>query len=205
MRKAVRVATAGDAGLVGSICASGFADDPVMTWVFTEPGRAAKLDAVWGFLAREALVPLGHTYLLGDATAAWTPPDAPAWPPNRIERFQCLLDQVCEPNDTARLRRLDDLLAANHPDEPVWYLGSVAAAPSAQGRGLGSRLLAETLAVIDRTGLPAYLEATSRRSAPLYARHGFRRIADLTLPGGPTLVAMRRDPAGGRSAGSPPA
>lgn len=153
---------------------------------------------MWQFLAREALIPLGHTYLLGDACAAWTPPDASGWPQERSERFQALLADTCEPGDTQRLAILDDLLAAHHPSEPVWYLGSVAALPTSQGQGLGGRLLAHTLSIVDGSGVPAYLEATSARSVPLYARHGFEPVEQLTLPDGPVLVAMRHEP-GGRS------
>jgi len=36
---------------VGRILAIGFADDPVLTWVFPEPEHAAKLARFFGFLA----------------------------------------------------------------------------------------------------------------------------------------------------------
>lgn len=189
-----RVAGPEEAELVASIHASGFALDPVMSWVFSEPERDSKLAAVWGFLCREALVPMGHTYLLGDSCAAWTPPGAPPWPAERSERFRAQLDAACLPDDVRRLGALDDVLAAHHPREPVWYLGSMATAPHAQGLGLGDRLLTDTLAVVDQSGLPAFLEATSARSARLYERHGFRPLEHVDLPAGPTLITMWRDP-----------
>jgi hypothetical protein len=48
---------------------------------------------------------------------------------------------------------------------------------------------------LDAEGAPAYLEATSAQSRPLYERHGFVATRSLTLPDGPTLTAMWRDPA----------
>lgn len=191
----MRVAGPADAELVGSIHARAFATDPVMTWVFREPDPMPQLDAVWRFLAVEALVPLGHTYLIGGACAAWTPPDAPPWPAERGERFAEVLAAACHSDEVGRLRTLNDLLDAHHPGEPLWYLGSVATVPEAQGQGLGSRLLTESLAAVDSSGLPAYLEATTPRSVPLYQRHGFAAVGTITLPDGPTLVAMRRQPA----------
>ena len=78
-----RLATADDADEVGSIMAAGFLDDPVMCWVFGEPDRAVKLATLFGFLAREAQVPLGATYVSDGACAAWTPPEPAEWPEER--------------------------------------------------------------------------------------------------------------------------
>jgi hypothetical protein len=51
----------------------------------------------------------------------------------------------------------------------------------------------------DSDGLPAYLEASSERSAALYERLGFVHLGVLELPdGGPPMWPMRRPPAGAR-------
>lgn len=77
----------------------------------------------------------------------------------------CLLDErLCE---------------AVRPLEPHWHLYMLAVAPRAQGRGVGSRLLAHGLARADAAGLPAHLEATTAASKRLYERHGFRETAEL--------------------------
>jgi hypothetical protein len=53
-----------------------------------------------------------------------------------------------------------------------------------------------TLERCDYEGVPAYLEASSKRSAVLYERLGFVHMGVLELPdGGPPLWPMRR-PAG---------
>jgi GNAT superfamily N-acetyltransferase len=82
-----------------------------------------------------------------------------------------------------------------HPAEPSWYLGLLGVDADRRSRGLGSALLRDTLAVVDLARQPAYLEATSPRNRVLYERHGFRHLADVPLPGGPTAYAMWRDPA----------
>ncbi|KAG9592250.1 acyl-CoA N-acyltransferase, partial [Aureobasidium melanogenum] len=56
--------------------------------------------------------------------------------------------------------------------EPYLYLRVLAIDPAYQRRGVGSLLLDEGLAVADRCGIQAYLEAT-KVGRPLYARYGF--------------------------------
>ncbi|HEX9903351.1 MAG TPA: GNAT family N-acetyltransferase [Propylenella sp.] len=79
-----------------------------------------------------------------------------------------------------------------HPREPHWYLPWMGVVPEAQGMELGSALLRIGLSRADADGLPAYLEATSRRNAALYARHGFKAIGVVEAPGYPQIIAMWR-------------
>jgi ribosomal protein S18 acetylase RimI-like enzyme len=188
----VRLATADDAGVVGRVLADGFAADPVMTWVFEEPGRRRKLREFFGFLAREALVPLGATYVLPGACAVWTPPGTPDWPAQRGERFLDLLGRTCTPDDLDRLGALDAATQAHHPEGDLWFLSSIATVEEAQGQGRGSALLERSLPQVDADGLPAYLESTNPRNVSLYRRFGFVETATIELPGGPSLIGMWR-------------
>lgn len=79
-----------------------------------------------------------------------------------------------------------------HPHEPHWYLPWMGVVPEAQGVGVGAALLSRGLARADADGLPAYLEATSRRNATLYARHGFGETAVVEAEGYPEIIAMWR-------------
>jgi hypothetical protein len=49
-------------------------------------------------------------------------------------------------------------------------------------------------AVCDRETLPAYLEATSPRSVPLYQRHGFEIVGAISVEGSPIITPMLRKP-----------
>ena len=193
----MRIAGAADAAEVGRILAAGFLGDPVMGWVFSEPGRAAKLGAFFDFLAREALVPLGATYVLGGSCANWTPPHPPEWPEERSARFGEVLARTCTDADRDRLGVLDRTMEEHHPEPEHWYLGSIATEPAAQGRGLGSMLLQASLERVDGDGLPAYLESTNPRNVTFYERHGFRVTGVVELPDGPSLTTMWREPTGG--------
>jgi ribosomal protein S18 acetylase RimI-like enzyme len=64
--------------------------------------------------------------------------------------------------------------------------------PAYQGRGYGAALLRHALQTCDRDGLPAYLEATSPRSAALYQRHGFEVIGVIQVADSPPIFPMLR-------------
>lgn len=191
----IRIASQEDAGEVGRVLADGFSDDPVMTWVFDEPGRDRSLRAFFGFLAEEVLVPLGATYVLPGSCACWTPPGTPEWPDERGQRFGELLGRTCSAAEMARLGALDAAMQANHPEDEIWYLGAIATMPASRSRGQGTALLAESLRRVDADGTPAYLESTNPRNVPLYERHGFRATGTIELPDGPPMTAMWREPA----------
>ena len=57
---------------------------------------------------------------------------------------------------------------------------------------MGAHLLELGLDRADADGMPAYLEATSRRSVPLYSRHGFKVIGVVNAPEYPEIFAMWR-------------
>lgn len=95
-----------------------------------------------------------------------------------------------------RLAAFTELLRARHPhDREHLYLPFLGVAEP--GRGIGSALLTSRLSRADAEGLPAYLEASSPRSVPLYRRHGFEFLGEpVTLPDGPRLWPMWREPRG---------
>ena len=81
-----------------------------------------------------------------------------------------------------------------HPHEPLWYLPLIGVAPGYQGQGYGSALLEHALAIVDRDGVPAYLEATSERNRALYERHGFEVVGAIQYGSSPTMWPMYRKP-----------
>lgn len=70
---------------------------------------------------------------------------------------------------------LQRAMDAAHPREPHWYLAAIGVHATGRGQGIGSALIEARLAAVAATapGTPAYLEASTERSAALYARHGF--------------------------------
>ena len=85
-------------------------------------------------------------------------------------------------------------MGAYHPQEPHWHLPLIGTDPSRQRKGEGSALLRHALSVCDRQQTPAYLEATSSTSVPLYQRHGFEVLGTIQLKSSPPIFPMLRAP-----------
>ena len=85
-------------------------------------------------------------------------------------------------------------MRASHYREPHWYLSTLGTDPEAQGRGLGSAMLAPVLGLCDEDGWPAYLESSKESNIPFYERHGFRVTGEIQVPDGPKLWPMLRPP-----------
>jgi GNAT superfamily N-acetyltransferase len=193
----VRKARPADAAAVASALAAAFTDDPVFRWIL--PDDTARPAATRAFfdLVVEILAPHDDTWTTtGGVTGAalWVPAGRAPMSDDRADRFAAELAELCAPHD-GRILELVGLMDQLHPHEPHEYLWFVGVVPAAQGRGLGSALIAPVLQRADRAGHPAYLEATSPQNKALYERHGFRAAAPFAVAGGPPLWPMWRDPA----------
>jgi GNAT superfamily N-acetyltransferase len=79
--------------------------------------------------------------------------------------------------------------------ESAWYLSIVGVTPSAQGQGIGKRLIEPTLGEADNAGVDCYLETFDRRNPAFYERLGFSAVASHAEPvTGATYTIMRRRP-----------
>ncbi len=85
-------------------------------------------------------------------------------------------------------------MGAFHPEGPHWHLPLIGVDPASQGRGVGSALMRPVLKHCDRSGLPAYLEATSPRNVALYRRLGFQELGVVQEADCPPIVPMVRQP-----------
>jgi GNAT superfamily N-acetyltransferase len=75
----------------------------------------------------------------------------------------------------------------------AWYLSIVGVTPSAQGQGIGRRLIEPTLAEADDAGVDCYLETFGSRNPRFYQRLGFSAVESHAEPvTGATYTIMRR-------------
>ena len=80
-------------------------------------------------------------------------------------------------------------------DESAWYLSIVGVAPSAQGHGIGARLIEPTLAEADEAGVNCYLETFDSRNPRFYQRLGFSTVGSHVEPvTGSAYTIMNRSP-----------
>ncbi|WP_228973823.1 GNAT family N-acetyltransferase [Streptomyces sp. DH12] len=128
----------------------------------------------------------------GRAVAVWTTPDGDPSP--AFTELGPLLGDLAGDRAAAH-ESAERAVAPHRPREPAWFLDTVAVAPEAQGRGLGSAVLAPGIEAAARAGHPVFLETSSERNVSFYERLGFRVTADIVLPdAGPRTWCMRRDP-----------
>ena len=191
----------------GTMLARAFADDPIFTWV--EPAdrqRALLLEELFLALTRRS-----HRLAVALTTAPtligaslWKGPDLKSL--TREQLALTGLDRISDTLSPAASARFDAVFdpigAAMEADapEPVWYLGVLGVAPDHQGKGLGSRLMRPMLERADREGLPVTLETAKARNLPLYRRHGFEVLRELSPPepDGPVVWTMKRPAASRR-------
>ncbi len=197
-RARVRPATTDDAAIVSEILSQGFADDPVFAWVLDDPStRAHYIRAFFDVFAPFNLEH-GTVDMTADGTGVglWFEVE-PSEPSDEGEIGEQIAE-ACGPH-LERFGILDELMTAAHPmEKPHGYLHFLSTIPAFQGSGIGNAILNENIRRLDLAGKPAYLEATTTRSAALYARHGFKHLPKtIDLPGGPSMYPMWREPFGG--------
>lgn len=78
------------------------------------------------------------------------------------------------------------------PDQPHSHLGPLAVDAHLQGRGIGSKMMAEYCLRLDARGEAAYLETDKRENVHFYERYGFAVIAQADVIGVPNWFMFRQ-------------
>jgi ribosomal protein S18 acetylase RimI-like enzyme len=194
---AVRRATAADVDAMTAQLVRSFADDPVMQHVFrAERRRPAGTRAYFRTQMRADYLRFGGCYTTEGylGSAIWAPAGKPlAAGVNGLKTLLPVAPYVIRHSITTV--RLLSLMESMHPQQPHWYLATLGTDPAAQGRGVGSALMAPVLRHCDANGVGAYLESSKERNVPFYSRHGFTVTKEVPLPGGgPSIWTMWREP-----------
>jgi ribosomal protein S18 acetylase RimI-like enzyme len=194
---AVRPATTEDLDGMAHALSLSFHDDPVMQWLFgDEPPRPVRY--LRPFFAIEGRRHLQHrTVYTADGhpgAAYWDPPGHWKSSPMSILRLAPVMVRGIGRRTAKALQGLNRMEKAHagHPDH--YYLAVLGTRPDRQGEGVGSALMAPVLATCDAEGVGAYLESSKESNIPFYRRHGFEVVGEVTVPSGPTIWPMWRDP-----------
>jgi len=174
---------------------------------------AISADFAHDMTQRKAVLAAYFAYSLGEAertgrcllpenpalgAAAWLLPRADAVDAAESAAKNEFLAATLGPLGHANYHRIVAFMAQRAPavvPADAWYLSILAISPAAQGRGLGTRLLAPTLAEADAAGVPCFLETFTPPSVPFYERLGFRREAAHREPvSGSEYLIMCRPP-----------
>jgi RimJ/RimL family protein N-acetyltransferase len=194
LARSVREAGVGDLERVSATLADAFTTDPILQWLAPSERSDKQL---------RRLIEIELAYYVFPAARVLTTDDFRGanleLPPGRWEMTVPLSGAVGFARvfglRLPRARRLQRLFESNHLREPHYYIRYLGVATRFQGQGLGTALLRPTLDRCDKEGVPAYLEASSERSAALYERIGFVHLGELEVPNGPRFWPMRRPPA----------
>lgn len=189
-----------DRAAMAAVLAAAFADDPAMLWLFADPAtRPKRLARFFNLILNaDARLAQAHLACTGDGriagVALWRPPGAWALPATAV---LASLPRLIHTFGSGSLRALGLMQAMDHQHDqrPHWYLQFIGVAPSAQGRGLGSALLAAGLARADPAA--AYLETATASNVGLYRAHGFAVQCQWQHGDGPPFWSMWHAGGGG--------
>lgn len=170
-----------------SVLCAALADDPVFAWLLADAPAGVEMADLLRPAVEQSAAQDELTHQRGEPVAA-------AWLRRGAEPLHH--EGQLLPDGPARLVAFAALVDERYP--AGWdhlYLAFLGVLPPAQGTGLGGRLLGERLAQADADQVPVYLEASSPRNRLFYQRHGFGALGPpITLPDGPQLYPMWRDP-----------
>lgn len=195
-----RVVGAGEVDAVAATFAAAFFDDPVWAWAFPDPDRRYDQHvALWGLAVRGAL-DYGWVRATPDYGAAtlWIPPGRPELAPPYDEQVGPLVQDLLGARAPLVMEVFDRFDASHPTSEEHFYLSLLGTHPDHRGRGIGMRLLADDLALIDEAGTPAYLESSNDVNLDRYRSVGFEPFGSFDLPeDGPRVTTMWRSGRGG--------
>lgn len=184
----VRQANTQDRAAIAMVLAAAFAADPVVRWLMPKAGRDIHMfRALTGYLhAAPDCADIAWDNDEPVGAALWDPPGHSVSLRQGLVGLSRLL--LAMRSGFRRGATLERTCMRARPTGQFWYLAQIGASTS--GTGVGSALLEQRLASIDR---PAYLESSNPRNVPLYQRFGFTVIQEISLPKhGPTLWTMLR-------------
>ncbi len=197
-RPVLQLAAADDVPPIATALADAFLDDPVYTWMLPGTRRLKpRLRAMFTAEVEQYGLPQGTVWTTAGSDGAVIALPPGAWEmPKSMTLAQALLWARAFGPRLRLAARVQRAMEERHLREPHFYVRIIGVRTALQGQGLGSALMQPTLQQADSAGLPAYIEASTERSAALYERLGFRHMGVLRLPeGGPPLRLMRRPPA----------
>ncbi|TDB83794.1 GNAT family N-acetyltransferase [Actinomadura sp. KC216] len=194
----IRLANDADVNQIPITLARAFLNDPWIAWTVDANERYRRLVELYTLYVVNFGRSIGGVWVSDDcaAVASWFPPGHDG-PDGRFEERhgERLVELM---GDRAGAAMAAGALQAKYrPQEPHWYLASMATHPDWQGRGLGSRVLEPALARCDRDGVPALTDTSTEINVRFYTKQGFDVVGEDSVgDGGPHVWFLRREPRG---------
>ncbi|WDV56690.1 GNAT family N-acetyltransferase [Streptomyces coeruleorubidus] len=190
----VRPITDADVPTAVDTLARAFADYPFTRHVIAADGHEERIRRYQELCLTRIGMVYGRVWVAdgGRAVAVWAVPGMDPSP--AFAELGPILGELSG-DRAAMAAAADAAMAPYRPKEPGRFLETVAAAPEAQGKGLGNAVLVPGIQEAERAGCPVFLETSSDANVRFYERLGFKVTADVQLPdNGPRTWCMRRNP-----------
>ncbi|MET8307766.1 N-acetyltransferase [Micromonospora sp. NPDC005173] len=187
----IRAARWADKGPVAALIADALHPSTLAEWLVPDPQQRRRILADVLEIWVEHAMFYGDIHITDDLSAAtvgfhrYRPIPPPANYPDR-------LTDAAGPH-AHRFDALNQILTDQRPTEPHYDLAFLAVAARAQRTRRGSAILNYHRSRLDRIDLPSWT-ATTSESQRLYARYGYISRPATTLPDGPLICPMRRNP-----------
>jgi GNAT superfamily N-acetyltransferase len=167
----------------------------------TDEAKRAALARYMGYSIDEA-ARTGRVVLADDpaiGAALWLLPREAGVERREHAAKHAFLAELCGPTGYDHYRRIVGFMhtqAERAIPADAWYLSILGVDPAVQGRGIGARLLAPTIAEADAVGAVTWLETFTTRGARFYERIGFTLVGWYDEPvTARAYAALRRNPA----------
>jgi ribosomal protein S18 acetylase RimI-like enzyme len=176
-----------------------FYEDPIMRWMLpNDLQRATGLPRMFAAMTRRHFLAGGGVEVatngsdIGAATL-WDPPGR--WQQSRLDGLLMMPAFIWVFRSRVKAaQEVAEVMKAEHPEEPHWYLCAIGSDPTVRGAGFGQALMRSRLDRCDAEHAPAYLESTKQETVPYYMRFGFEVTGEIKLDGGPSMWPMWRAP-----------
>ena len=131
----------------------------------------------------------------GAGIALWIPPGIANR--DRFAEFElwAVLLRVAGWKRARAVRKAIRMILRHEPVLPHRELRILAVAPDRQHRGIGAALIRSMLNRCDRERVASALLCTKAQNVGFYRQFGFEVTSEFTVPDGPTLWQMWREPA----------
>ena len=197
MTRLVRPASISDRERILDVASASFVTEPAFAHFFAD-AYDAHARVFLGFLLdlriTGGLVWVEERDGVVVAVSMWDPPGGPRLDDARQEALWRAAADQFGPQIEARLDAYDATVHDLAPEGDHYYLGVIASAPDARGRGHGAAVLQPGLDAADVAGLPTYLETGTEANVGFYARFGFGVSHELDLGDGTTIWCLTRPP-----------
>lgn len=174
------------------VLVTAFIADPVIRWMYPDAsGYLTRFPAFLRAFGGKAFTSR-TVWKFGDfeAVALWFPPHVE---PDGDAVFAVVKQGVASDQQVDLFAVLEQM-DTSHPTFPHWYLPWFGVEGARQGKGIGSELMRNCLAFVDRDHLPAYLESPNPKNIPFYERHGFQVTGSSQAGACPPVYSMLRPP-----------